>query len=63
MDSLKQEARISLRVADISTSKMDSIFDSLLPKINEDELINVIQFLFDNDKIGKFGNKYQWRSI
>jgi len=35
MDSLKQEARISLRVADISTSKMDSIFDSLLPKINE----------------------------
>ena len=36
---------------------------TLLPKINEDELINVIQFLFDNDKIGKFGNKYQWRSI
>ena len=35
MDSLKQEARISLRVADISTSKMDSVFDSLLPKINE----------------------------
>jgi len=35
MDSLKQEARISLRVADISTFKMDSIFDSLLPKINE----------------------------
>jgi ATP-dependent DNA helicase RecQ len=36
---------------------------ALLPKINEEELINVIQFLFDNDKIGKFGNKYQWRSI
>ena len=36
---------------------------ALLPKINENELINVIQFLFDNDKIGKFGNKYQWRSI
>ena len=36
---------------------------TLLPKINEEELINVIQFLFDNDKIGKFGNKYQWRSI
>ena len=35
MDSLKQEARISLRIADISTSKMDSIFDSLLPEINE----------------------------
>jgi len=36
---------------------------ALLSKIHEDELINVIQFLFDNDKIGKFGNKYQWRSI
>ena len=36
---------------------------ALLPKIHEGELINVIQFLFDNDKIGKFGNKYQWRSI
>jgi ATP-dependent DNA helicase RecQ len=36
---------------------------ALLPKINEGELINVIQFLFDNDKVGKFGNKYQWRSI
>ena len=34
MDSLKQEARISLRVADISTAKMDSVFDALLPKIN-----------------------------
>ena len=35
IDSLKQEARISLRIADITTTKMDSIFDSLLPKINE----------------------------
>jgi hypothetical protein len=34
MDSLKQEARISLRMADISTSKMDSIFEDLLPRIN-----------------------------
>jgi predicted RND superfamily exporter protein len=34
MDSLKQEARISLRMADISTSKMDSIFEDLIPKID-----------------------------
>jgi predicted RND superfamily exporter protein len=34
MDSLKQEARISLRMADISTSKMDSIFEDLMPKID-----------------------------
>ena len=41
MDSLKQEARISLRVADISTTKMDSVFDALLPKVNK---------IFDSDK-------------
>ena len=35
MDSLKQEARISLRVADISTTKMDSVFEALLPKVNK----------------------------
>ncbi len=35
MDSLRQEARISLRIADISTSKMDSIFKNLLPEINK----------------------------
>ena len=35
MDSLKQEACISLRVADIPTTKMDSVFDALLPKVNK----------------------------
>jgi predicted RND superfamily exporter protein len=35
MDSLKQVARISLRVADISTTKMDSVFNALLPKVNK----------------------------
>jgi predicted RND superfamily exporter protein len=34
MDSLKQEARISLRMADISTSNMDSIFEDLSPRIS-----------------------------
>jgi len=34
MDTDKQEARISLRMADISTSKMDSIFEDLIPKID-----------------------------
>ena len=41
VDSLKQEARISLMVADISTSKMDSVFDALLPKVNS---------IFDSEK-------------
>jgi ATP-dependent DNA helicase RecQ len=35
---------------------------SLLPTLNEAVIINVLQFLFDNDKVGKFGNKYQWKA-
>ena len=34
IDSLAQEARVSLRMADIPTSKMDSIFHHLIPQIN-----------------------------
>ena len=41
IDSLAQQARISLRMADISTSKMDSIFYHLIPRINS---------IFDSDK-------------
>jgi len=33
-DKFNQESRFSLRVADISTSKMDSIFKNLIPQIN-----------------------------
>ena len=41
IDSLAQQARISLRMADISTSKMDSIFYHLTPQINN---------IFDSEK-------------
>ncbi|MAJ89668.1 MAG: transporter [Flavobacteriales bacterium] len=41
IDSLAQQARISLRMADISTSKMDSIFNQLIPQINN---------IFDSEK-------------
>ncbi len=36
---------------------------TLLPTIPHQQLIDVLQYLFDNDKVGKFGNKYQWKSI
>ena len=35
MDPFKREARISLRIADVSTLKMDSIFESIIPQINK----------------------------
>ena len=41
LDSLNQEARISLRIADVSTTKMDSIMSDLEPKISS---------LFDSKK-------------
>ena len=34
----------------------------LLPSNHEQQLISIIQYLFDNDRVGKFGNKYQWKS-
>ena len=29
--------------------------------VSEQEIINILNFLFDSDKITKFGNKYQWK--
>ena len=34
----------------------------LMPNYHEQKLISIIQYLFDNDRVGKFGNKYQWKS-
>ncbi len=34
----------------------------LIPNYNEQKLISIIQYLFDNDRVRKFGNKYQWKS-
>jgi ATP-dependent DNA helicase RecQ len=34
----------------------------LMPNYNEHQLISIIQYLFDNEIVGKFGNKYQWKS-
>ena len=34
----------------------------LMPNYHNQQLISIIQYLFDNDRVGKFGNKYQWKS-
>ena len=34
----------------------------LMPNYHEQQLISIIQYLFDNEIVGKFGNKYQWKS-
>ena len=34
----------------------------LMPNYDEQQLISIIQYLFDNDRVGRFGNKYQWKS-
>ncbi len=34
----------------------------LMPNYNEHQLISIIQYLFDNELVGKYGNKYQWKS-
>jgi ATP-dependent DNA helicase RecQ len=57
--------KITKQLAEVLKDKELTIEEicSLLPAIHEQQLINVIQFLFDNDKVGKFGNKYQWKGI
>jgi ATP-dependent DNA helicase RecQ len=34
----------------------------LMPNYHEQQLISIIQYLFDNELVGKYGNKYQWKS-
>lgn len=34
----------------------------LMPNYHEHQLISIIQYLFDNELVGKYGNKYQWKS-
>ena len=56
--------KITNQLAEILENKELTIEEicTSLPSINEQQIINIIQFLFDNDKVGKFGNKYQWKS-
>ena len=59
----KEFSNISKSLQNILTTKELTLKEIciLLPELNEDVMINVLQFLFDNDKITKFGNKYQWK--
>ena len=34
----------------------------LMPNYHVQQLISIIQYLFDNELVGKYGNKYQWKS-
>jgi len=64
MDSLQQEARFSLRMADVSTEKMDSLIDNLIPRINKifdieqyDVVITGISIVFLN------GTKFLFQNL
>ena len=55
--------RISNKIKEYLQEKEHSLEEicTLLPNTNEQEIINILNFLFDNDKVGKYGNKYQWK--
>ena len=59
----KEFLRISNKIKEYLQEKEHSLEEicTLLPNTNEQEIINILNFLFDNDKVGKYGNKYQWR--
>ena len=59
----KEFLRISNKIKEYLQEKEHSLEEicTLLPNTNEQEIINILIFLFDNDKVGKYGNKYQWK--
>lgn len=59
----KEFLRISNKIKEYLQKKEHSLEEicTLLPNTNEQEIINILNFLFDNDKVGKYGNKYQWK--
>ena len=59
----KEFLRISNKIKEYLQEKEHSLEEicTLLPNTNEQEIINILNFLFDNDKVGKYGNKYQWK--
>jgi len=59
----KEFLRISNKIKEYLQEKEHSLEEicTLLPNTNEQEIINILNFLFDNDKYGKYGNKYHWK--
>jgi ATP-dependent DNA helicase RecQ len=59
----KEFLRISNKIKEYLQKKEHSLEEicTLLPNTNEQEIINILNFLFVNDKVGKYGNKYQWK--
>ena len=59
----KEFLRISNKIKEYLQEKEHSLEEicTLLPNTNEQGIINILNFLFDNDKVGKYGNKYQWK--
>ena len=59
----KEFLRISNKIKKYLQEKEHSLekICTLLPNTNKQEIINILNFLFDNDKVGKYGNKYQWK--
>ena len=59
----KRFKKISITIKELITNDELSLEEicEQISNVNDQEIINILNFLFDNDKIGKFGNKYQWK--
>ncbi len=59
----KRFKKISITIKKLITNNELSLEEicKQISNVNDQEIINILNFLFDNDKIGKFGNKYQWK--
>ena len=59
----KNFQEISKRIKELlNSSEMDLIeICDVISDVEKQEVINILNYLFNNDKITKFGNKYKWK--
>ena len=60
----KEFKNISKSLQHILTTKELTLNEihNLLPELKKDSITYLLEFLFENDKISKFGNKYKWKT-
>ena len=59
----KEFKKISEKIRNLLSDTEMSLLEicDSISNVSKEEIINILNFLFDNDKITKFGNKYQWK--
>ena len=57
--------KITSKIANILIKQELTIEEicALIPSVERKKITNILDVLFDNDQVSKFGNKYQWKEV